>query len=144
MKKIELNLRKLLRIVFGSLSLTAVAFIFQACYGMDRDNFYDVKLTGTVKSKTTNQPIMGIKVLVNAGGYNYGITDENGKFDFYASVPNYDSYYNDSTYYAPDSVKVHFFDIDSIENGHFADTAIIINPAHKDEVKINMEMIEKQ
>jgi len=97
MKKIELNLRKLLRIVFGSLSLTAVAFIFQACYGMDRDDFYDVKLTGMVKSKTTNQPIQGIKVLVNAGGYNYGITDENGKFDFYASVPNYDMYYNDRT-----------------------------------------------
>jgi hypothetical protein len=143
MKKIELNLRKLLRIIFGSLSLTAIAFIFQACYGMERDDYYDVKLTGTVKSKTTNLPIKGIKVLVNEGGYNYGITDENGEFDFYASIPDYAMQYNDSTYYTPDSVKVYFLDIDGIENGHFSDTTIIINPEHKDEVKINMEMTEK-
>ena len=145
MKKLELKLRKSLRILFGSLSLTAVAFIFQACYGVLEDEFYDVKLTGTVMSKTTHLPIKGIKVAINDDDqYNFGITDENGKFDFYASIPEFDYYGKDNVYYRPDSVRVHFLDIDSIKNGYFADTTIFINPAHKDEVKINMEMTEKQ
>jgi len=37
MRKIELKSRKLLRIIFGSLSLTAMAFVFQACYGPPPD-----------------------------------------------------------------------------------------------------------
>jgi len=104
-----------------------------------------VKLTGTVMSKTTHLPIKGIKVAINDDDqYNFGITDENGKFDFYASIPEFDYYGKDNVYYRPDSVRVHFLDIDSIKNGYFADTTIFINPAHKDEVKINMEMTEKQ
>jgi hypothetical protein len=47
-------------------------------------------------------------------------------------------------YYAPDSVRVYFLDIDGIENGIFSDKTIIINPAHKNEVKINVELEEKQ
>jgi len=143
MKKIELKSRKLLRKIFGGISITAVAFTFQACYGMPEDPFYDVKLTGAVTSKTTNLPIKGIKVTVNDESHNLGITDKNGKFDFYASVPSWE-YERDGILYKPDSVKVHFRDIDGIENGHFADTTIFINPARKDEVRINMQMIEKQ
>ena len=143
MKKIELKSRKLLRKIFGGISVTAVAFAFQACYGMERDMFYDVKVTGTVMSKSTNLPIKGIKVIVNDESHNLGITDKNGKFDFYAGVPSH-TYIRDGVRYKPDSVRVHFRDIDGIENGHFADTTIFINPAHKDEVKINMQMIEKQ
>ena len=86
MKKIELKSRQLLRKIFNGISLTAVAFIFQACYGVGPDCYSDVRLTGTVTSKTTNLPIQGIKVTVNDESHNIGITDENGKFDFYAGV----------------------------------------------------------
>ena len=147
MKKLELKGRKLLRYLFGCVSFTAVAFVFQACYGIERPQFYDVKLTGTVKSKTTNLPIKGIKVAVNNEGFGMGFTDENGMFDFYASVPNeyYDPRYsNDSVRYTHDSVRVRFLDVDGTQNGLFNDTAIIINPARKDEVKIYIELTEKQ
>ena len=143
MRKIELKSRKLLRTIFGGISLTAIAFIFQACYGMDRDFGYDIKLTGTVTSKTTNQPVKDIKVCINDKS-NFGITDENGKFDFYAYVPDRNYYGKDSILYTPDSVRVHFFDIDGIENGHFADTTVIIHLDHKNEVKIDMELRDKQ
>ena len=142
MKKIELKSRKLLRAIFGGISLTAIAFIFQACYGPGPDMFYDVKLTGTVKSKTTNLPVKGIKITVN-NVLNYGITDEDGKFNFYAQVPDTD-YYSEGLRYTPDSVRVHFLDIDGVENGLFSDTTIIINPAHKKEVMVNIEIEEKQ
>ena len=145
MKKMELKWRKLLRTIFGGLSLTAVAFVFQACYGPGGDGFYDVKLTGTVKSKTTSRPVKGIKVTVNNLNYIYGITDENGNFGFYASVPSwYRERDNDSVRYTPDSVYVHFTDMDTVADGHFTDKTIIIDPAHKDEVKINVELEEKQ
>ena len=129
----------------GGISITAVAFIFQACYGPNIDVSYDVKLTGKVTSKITNLPIQGIKVTVNDDGYNFGITDEDGKFDFYTSIPYYDYYNKDSSIlYTPDKVRIRFRDMDGIKNGHFRDTTIIINPARKDEVRINMKLEEKQ
>jgi len=149
MRKIELKYRKLLRTLFGCVSLTAVAFVFQACYGIRSDDYYDIKLTGTVRSKTTNLPIKGIKVTVN-NEFSYGITDENGKFEFYPNVPSerfYDYEFDkDSTRdyrYTYDSVYVHFRDIDSVENGLFEDKTIIIAPAHKNEVKINVVLNQK-
>jgi len=145
MKKFELKSRKLLRTLFGCISFTAVAFVFQACYGMPGDDFYDVKLTGTVTSKTTNLPIQGIKITVNDEKFGLGITDQNGKFDFYASVPAIDYYnYKDGVYYKPDSVRVHFLDIDGTANGLFSDKTIFIAPARKDEVKIYVQLEEKQ
>jgi len=142
MKKIELKSRKLLRVIFGSISLTAIAFVFQACYGTGPDTSYDVQLTGTVKSRTTDLPVKGIKVTVNDDVlFNYGITDENGKFNFYTSVPDR-VYFVDDVQYTPDSVRVSFLDIDGVDNGHFADTTIIINPAHKTAVNIDMKLEE--
>ena len=143
MKKNKLKSRKLLWRIFGGISLTAMVFIFQACYGMPMVLYdcYDVRLTGMVKSKTTNLPINGIKITVNEG-YNYVFTDENGKFDFYARVSSLD-YDEDGVSYTQDKFYIHFLDIDGIENGHFADTAIVINPAHKNEVKIDVELREK-
>ena len=109
------------------------------------DMSYDVKLTGTVTSKTTNLPIQGIKVTVNDDGYNFGITDEKGKFDFYTSIQNYDYYNKDSSVlYTPDKVRIRFREIDGVKNDYFRDTTIIINPARKDEVRINMELEDKQ
>jgi hypothetical protein len=76
---------------------------------------------------------------------NYTLTNEEGKFDFYATVPDWRYYYDeDGLEYPPDSVKVKFLDVDSIENGYFTDKIIFINPAHKDEVKIQIELDPKQ
>jgi hypothetical protein len=147
MKKLQLKSRKLLRTLFGCLSFTAVAFVFQACYGTGPDPFYDVKFTGTVQSKHTKLPVKGIKIVVNDEKFGSGFTDKNGNFDFYASVPNYEDYYRNGnlfTFLKPDSVMVYFLDIDSIENGSFEDEIYIVNPAHKDEVKIHVELEEKQ
>ena len=134
MKRIELKLRKSLRKIFNGISLTAVAFIFQACYGPGPDMYFDVKLSGIVTSKTTNLPIGGIKVTVNENN-NFGITDEDGKFDFYVNVPNGDCSY---------SVIVNFLDIDGVGNGSFDDKILTVQPACKDEVVINVELDEKQ
>ena len=150
MKKLELKWRKLLRALFGCVSLTAVAFVFQACYGTREDCSYDVRFIGTVKSKSTNLPIKGIKVVIDNYYYyasrNYGITNENGTFDFYADVPDEDcdyGYWRDTSL-ASGSVRVNFLDIDSLENGWFADKTIIIAPAHKHEVRIHVELDEKR
>ena len=146
MKKIELKSRKLLRRIFGGISFTAVAFVFQACYGPRQEydhEFYDIKVTGTVKSMTTNLPIEGIKVAVNKG-LSCGFTDENGKFDFYTSVPDWEDYYIDSVHYTPDSVRIQFLDIDGLENGYFEDKTIFIASDKKREVRIDVELEEKQ
>jgi len=146
MKKIELKFRKLLRTVFGCISFTAVAFVFQACYGTE-PAFYDVKFTGTVKAKNTNLPVKGIKIIVHSGFsyYNqkddYGFTDEKGTYNFYASIPYTNNYMDDSL---KDSVSVRFLDVDGAENGWFEDKTVIIDPAHKDEVKIFVELDVKQ
>jgi hypothetical protein len=158
MKKIELKSRKLLRRLFGCVSLTAMAFAFQACYGTGPDPFYDIRLTGVVRSKTTNLPIKGIKISLNYDNKyydyyendinSYGLTNEKGEFDFYAGVPSWDIYgYKDSTkvkLYSADSVKIHILDIDSTENGYFEDKIIFINPEQKDEIKIYVELENKQ
>ena len=131
MKKIELTSRKFLRKVFNGISLTAVAFIFQACYGPGPDRYCDFKLTGTVTSKSTNLPIKGIKISDDEG-LNFGFTDENGNFDFYTSFQDcYNSKY---------SVNIHFNDVDGVENGHFANKTIVVEPVNKNEVQINVEL----
>ena len=143
MKKIELKSRKLLRTIFGGVSLTAMAFVFQACYGTKDAPYYDIKVSGTVRSKTTDAPIKGIKVTVNSD-HNFGITDENGNFDFYASVPDEYAYIRDSASFTSDSIPVHFLDIDGNENGSFSDTTVVIDPAQKDEIKINILLEDKK
>ena len=140
MKRIEFKLRKSLRKIFNGISLTAVAFTFQACYGMEPPPSYcDVKITGIVTSKSTNLPIKGIKIAVNEG-INFGFTDENGKFDFYASVDK--GYYCENC--TSNKAKIHFLDVDGTENGHFSDKTIDTNLKCNDEVKINVELDEVQ
>ena len=145
MKKIELKLRKLLRTILGCISLTAGAFVFQACYGPlpeESDLFYNVKFTGSVKSQSQDLPIKGIKVTVNDERYSEGITDENGRYEFYASVPYYKNYVQSTP---ADSVKIHFFDIDGIESGYFVDETItiIIDPQCTDVAVADMKLKEK-
>jgi hypothetical protein len=78
--------------------------------------------------------------------FNYGFTDDNGNFDFYASVPSRDYVLKkDSAFisFKPDSVKLHFLDADGITNGYFEDKTLIINTSHNDEVKITVTLNEK-
>lgn len=103
--------RKILRKVYGALSLTSALFVFQACYGSPRDMGMDVSIKGTVKSKTTGSPIAGIKVsLKNHPQYDF--TQSKGEFTIYASR---DSVYN-----------LKFEDVDSTQNGVFQTKDTII------------------
>ena len=141
MRKIEIKTRKLLRTIFGGISFTAMAFVFQACYGPAPERYpdscYEVKLSGTVTSKGSNLPAKGIKIAVSHG-INYTFTDENGEFGFYVSLPK------ESMSGAADSIKVYFLDIDGVENGNFTDQTIVIDPMRDNEVIINVALEEKQ
>jgi len=143
MRKVELKSRELLRKVLGCISFAAVVFVFQAESCEGEKPFYDIRLTGTVVSKTTNKPIKEIEIYVN-DNQGYGLTDKKGRFDFYASVPNWDYVsQEDGMRYTTDSVYVRFFDTDGAENGDFANKTVIINPAHKNEVIIHVELENK-
>ena len=136
MRKIELKSRKSWRKILGVVSFIAIVFIFSGAE-CESDPFYDVRLTGTVKLKSTNIPIEWIRVIVNEG-FVYGFTDKKGKFDFYASIPK-DTYYQNSVRYSLDSVRVLFLD----DDGKFIDKTMIVNPIGKNEVIIHAELEEK-
>jgi len=140
MKKIELRSRNLLRKVFNGISVTSIAFTFQACYGMPPDIDCDVRFMGTVISKTTNLPVEGIKVALNDGVL-YGFTNKNGKFDIYAR-----KWELDCEQCANNKVNIHFLDVDGADNGHFADKTIsITKPGCDGEVDVNrVELVEKE
>jgi len=144
MKNLELKMRNLMRAIFGGVSLTAMAFVFQACYGTGPDDYEDVKFTGTVRSSTTNLPIEGVIVTVNNEGHYKGITDKDGKFDFYADVPYRAVYGKDDTRCTPDKVMVQFLDVDGNKNGMFADTTLFVNTVNKKEIIIDLQLTEMQ
>jgi hypothetical protein len=141
------------------MSFTTVMFIFQACYGMlkygmPEDLYEDVLINGCVKSKSTNEPIKGIKVQIHKSVYG-DFTDENGNFSFYSprSVQCSDGY--DTIIYGGDTMvgygvhssyysdfPVVFKDIDGVENGHYADSTIMVNIFHRHEITINVLLNE--
>lgn len=96
--------RRILRKIYGALSLSSALFVFQACYGTPKDFGADVYIQGFVKSKTTNLPISGIKVSID-NQPQYEVTDSAGKFKIYA--------------FRASEYKIKFEDIDSIKNGTF-------------------------
>jgi putative lipoprotein (rSAM/lipoprotein system) len=104
MKKLTDKKRRILRTVYGALSLSSALFVFQACYGTPQDMGIDVYIQGSVKSTATNQPISGIRVSIENHSQ-YEITDNEGKFGIYTT--------QDSVY------KVKFEDTDSSKNGSF-------------------------
>jgi hypothetical protein len=93
------------RKLLGGLSLTSALFIFQACYGTPQDFGLDVYIEGLVKSKATGIPIKGIKVTI-ADKIQYEFTNAEGRFSLYTETA--------------DSYKIRFEDIDSTQNGIFA------------------------
>ena len=84
-----LSHRRILRSIFAALSGSAVAFIFQACYGTPRDLVRDLQITGTVLSASTGQPLGGITVEAK-GISTTTITDADGFYTLY--VPLMDEY----------------------------------------------------
>lgn len=103
-RKLTDKKRKILRRIYGALSFTTALFVFQACYGTPQDFGYDFFIQGIVKSKTTNQPVPGIKVSVITEPQ-YETTDATGLYKFY--VPLFGNY------------TVRFEDIDLNLNGSF-------------------------
>ncbi|MDR2601587.1 MAG: carboxypeptidase-like regulatory domain-containing protein [Spirochaetaceae bacterium] len=104
--------RKILRKIYTGFGLTTVALVFQACYGTPQTMGLDVLLRGVVKSKTTNDPIKGIKISVK-DMYQYELTDSAGKFQFY--VPQ------------EGSCVMQLDDIDGIENGSYSSMEISVD-----------------
>lgn len=102
-RKLNDKKRKILRRIYGALSLTSALFIFQACYGPMQD-FGSVAIQGFVKSKTTDLPIPGIKVSVN-NEPQYEVTSSTGTFKVYSTFSS--------------EYKVTFEDIDSVRNGSY-------------------------
>ena len=128
MKNIKEQKQKFLRWFYGTICLGTVAFVFQACYGMDRDYGYDVRIQGIVKSKTTGQPIKGIKVSIE-NIFQYDLTDDEGQFTTY--VPMNSAY------------KLKFEDIDSIDNGEFIPKDTVLTNITDKSIFLNISLDEK-
>ncbi len=71
----------------GLFSVTALLFVFEACYGTPQAYEDDIEISGTVKSSLTGEPIKGISILLENEG-RYISTDENGEFIIYAFPSN--------------------------------------------------------
>ncbi|MBP1672337.1 MAG: putative lipoprotein [Bacteroidetes bacterium] len=103
---------KILRFLLQTFSLSAVLFVFQACYGTPQDFEQDLQIEGTVVDRSNGLPIFGIKVQLG-GTLQYTYTDSLGRFYMYQ--------YNNHS-----DIVLQFSDVDSLENGHFLplDTSI--------------------
>lgn len=112
--------------IFGGISFTSALFIFQACYGMPQDLVeMDLLVEGQVTSKTTGDPIQGIKVST-VDEYQYVLTDNEGKFDLYMEHM--------------DRFALWFRDIDEAENGTYTDRDTLVeNPGDKVYLEIELE-----
>jgi len=109
---------KLLRFLLKSFSLTAVLFVFQACYGTPQDFEQDLQIEGTITDKVTGNPIQGIKVQIG-GTIQYTLTDESGRFYMYR-------YNNHSNF------QLQCSDVDSLENGIYNsyDTTVVYTSSY--------------
>lgn len=121
-------IRKLKRLtytkVFALFSLSAVAFTFQACYGMPQDDWVSVDIKGYVNDSQTREPIPGIRVRVDGNGSS-AYTDAEGFFVVRAE---------------PDSVyTLNFTDVDGEDNGLYWDkTASLSDTASMEELSFKV------
>jgi hypothetical protein len=102
MKKLSEKSRRVLRAIYRTFGVTAVSFIFQACYGIPLDRGDDVAIRGSVKSKKTDKPISGIMVSIDENTVFSDLTDSDGYFIIF--LPRKDYY------------TVKFEDIDGMDN----------------------------
>ena len=89
MKTTEKNIRKawnkVLRWTLGSLGLTSIAFVFQACYAPYYGDEFDRCLNGEVRSAQTHEPIKGIRITGNDQP-GYVETDSTGAFHIHLPI----------------------------------------------------------
>jgi hypothetical protein len=116
-----------IRKAITGLSFTSALFVFQACYGTDKDFCFDLLIEGQVKSTHSGLPIKGIKVSV-ADSIQYELTDEEGRFSLYTG-------WNDS-------IKIMFEEIDSTENGFYQNRDTVLTNLN-DEVFLAIQLDEK-
>lgn len=92
MASLKNKFRRAFKWCFGAFSVTAVAFVFQACYGPapapDIDEFH---LEGRVLSAKTKEPIPGIKVSLEGNKFEYQTTNE-GYFLILSQINGDDKY----------------------------------------------------
>lgn len=79
---------KWLHNILKGISLTGAFFVFQACYGTPRSEFYhehgEAPMTFSVVSRTTGEPLKGIRILSSTWDKDpqkqeVGITGDDGK-----------------------------------------------------------------
>jgi len=114
--------------LIGGLSLTTALFVFQACYGTPQDFENDVLIEGQVTSKTTGEPIQGVKIAIDEY-YQQTYSNEEGKFSFYTGLS--------------DSLKISFQDIDSLQNGSFFEKDTVLTNIVSDTLYLNIALEEK-
>lgn len=114
---------KWLRNIGYALSLTTIAFIFQACYGPRRDYGNDILIEGKI-TDIEGKPIEGVKVS-NDGTFQYERSDSNGTFRMY--TPIMDEY----------KIKIE----DDRENSIYADKDTIIPSSDiSSNININLQL----
>ena len=101
-KKLSEKSRRALRAIYRVFGVTAVSFIFQACYGIPLDQGDDVTIRGSVKSKKTGKPVPGIMVSIDENTVFSDLTNSEGYFNIF--LPRQDYY------------TVKFEDIDGMDN----------------------------
>ena len=116
--------QKIVRMLFGTLSLSSAIFVFQACYGPPRDMGLDVHIQGTVKSSKTNLPIKGIKVSIDHHSQ-YTYSDTTGHFDIYTEKA--------------DTCIVKFEDINTDKNGSFTAKDTMLNIKNPVEIVVSLD-----
>ena len=116
-----------LRNIIRGLSFTSALFIFQCCYGTPQDLNSDIMVQGKVKSKTSGNPIEGVKVSVT-NNTQYEHTDKDGFFAFYTEAAN--------------TLTLKIEDIDDVQNGSYADKDTVLIETWEN-VYLEIEMEEK-
>lgn len=112
-----------IRNMVGGLSFTTALFVFQACYGTPQDFGMDLFVEGKVVSKTTGDPIKGIKV--SSDQFQHVVTNDKGEFSFYTIKS--------------DQLQISFEDIDGAENGSFMKKDSVVSTV-KDKIFLNIKL----
>jgi len=127
MKSFSEKGRRALRTIFRGLGVTAVSFIFQACYGPPPRMGDEVSIKGLVKSKTTKQPIKGIEVTIDVK--DPPIKETTNTFgEFYIDLPRQNNY------------TFTFEDPDGPENGGAFKPQSVTADTYPDEYYVNVQV----
>ena len=84
-KKLRKTWEKFLRWTLGSLGVTSIAFVFQACYAPYYGDDFDRCINGEVRSAQTHEPIKGIRITGNQQP-GYEETDSAGTFHIHLPI----------------------------------------------------------